>query len=139
MNKVIVTGRFTKEHEMRFTASGSAVINNSIAIDDFFGGQKRTDFVNVAIFGKIAEYVAERSKKGTKVTLFGKLRTNKYTNAEGKAISTTLIQAEEIEFHSFNERNATESFEDQTPNQSNSYSTNFGNGTVYASDDDLPF
>lgn len=98
MNKVIMTGRFTKEHELRYTGNGTAVVNNTIAVDDGFGEHKRTDFINVVYFGKIAEVIALRSQKGTQVNVIGNLRMNTYTNSNGQKVYSYVVHGEEIDF-----------------------------------------
>lgn len=95
INKVILKGNLTSDPEFRNTNSGNAVANLSLATSVFWFDkeknerQERTEYHRVVIFGKSAEYVRDRAKKGTGVFLQGELKTNKWQDDKGQDRYTT--------------------------------------------------
>jgi len=85
VNKFIGIGNLGRDVELRFMPDGKAVANFSIAISEKYkdkstGEQKEvTEWVNVALFGRLAEIAGEYLGKGSKVYIEGKLKTEKYT------------------------------------------------------------
>ena len=65
-NKVFLTGRVTREWEIRATSNGTTIARNSIAVDSGYGDNKRTDFINLTAFGKTAEKKEKYKKKKKK-------------------------------------------------------------------------
>jgi single-strand DNA-binding protein len=101
VNKFIGIGNLGKEPEMRFMPDGKAVCNFSIAISEKYkdksGEQKEvTEWVNVALFGRLAEIAGEYLVKGSKVYIEGKLKTEKYSK-DGIDRYTTKIIGEKME------------------------------------------
>ncbi len=84
VNKVIVLGNLGADPEVRYTPSGSAVCNISIATSESWTdkntGQKqeRTEWHRVTMFGRTAEIAGEYCRKGSQVYIEGSLRTDKY-------------------------------------------------------------
>lgn len=93
MNKIVLTGRLTKDPELRFTpGSGAAVTNFSIAVDDGFGDNKKTYFFNVVVWNKQAEAVANYTHKGSKVLVSGRLTNKEWQdNAGNKRIQAEIV------------------------------------------------
>jgi single-strand DNA-binding protein len=101
VNKFIGIGNLGKEPEMRFMPDGKAVCNFSIAISEKYkdkSGEAKevTEWVNVALFGKLAEIAGEYLKKGSKVYVEGKMKTEKYSK-DGVDRYTTKIIGEKME------------------------------------------
>lgn len=101
MNKVIMTGRLTKDVELRFTKDQKAVAGFNIAVDR--GGKKDdgssdADFPRVNCFGKTAENLANYCHKGSLILVEGSIRTGSYQNKNGENVYTTDISAFRIEF-----------------------------------------
>ena len=84
LNKVILIGRLGNDPEIRYTASGAAIANISVATgerwtDKQTGEKKeRTEWNKVVFFGRTAEIVGEYLHKGSHVAIQGKLQTNKW-------------------------------------------------------------
>ena len=93
MNKVHLIGNLTRDPEIRYTTSGTAVARITLAIDDGYGDKKRTDFPQVTIWGKTAENVANNLHKGSKVAVNGKIITNSYEK-NGQKFYTTEVTAD---------------------------------------------
>jgi single-strand DNA-binding protein len=99
MISVIALGRLTRDVEMRYTQSAEplAVGSFSIAVDRK-DKEKKTDFFNCTAFGKTAENIEKFFKKGNKILVSGSLQNDKYTNKEGKEVTTTKIVVREFDF-----------------------------------------
>ena len=100
MNRVIVTGRLTRDPETRQTQSDSTVVSFGIAVDRRFkrDGEPTADFFNCVAFGKTAEFVQKYFTKGMKINLEGHMQTGSYTNKEGQKVNTFNIIVDECEF-----------------------------------------
>ena len=102
INKVILVGTCGKDPDTRYTPSGSAVSNISIATNEQWTdkqtGQKqeRTEWHNVVFFGRLAEIVGEYLKKGSQVYIEGKLKTDSYEK-DGITRYSTKIVANEMQ------------------------------------------
>lgn len=107
MNKVFLTGRVTREWEIRATASGTTIARNSIAVDSGYGDNKRTDFINLTAFGKTAETLEKYGFKGQKMLIEGRIQTGSYEK-DGAKHSTTDIIIDRSEFLSFKDNNTSE-------------------------------
>ena len=97
MNKVIMTGALGKDPEARFTASGLAVTNFSIAVNSGYGDKKRTDWFDVTCFNKMAETMGNCLNKGSKVLVSGRIQIDKW-DKDGQKYSKPVVIAEQIEF-----------------------------------------
>ena len=100
MNKIILMGRLVKDPEVSATQSGTTVGRFSIAVDRRFKkeGDPDADFFNVTTFSKLAEFVERYLKKGTKISLVGRLQNDNYTDKNGNKVYSVKVIAEEIEF-----------------------------------------
>ena len=99
MNKVILMGRLTRDPDMRGEGTG-LVARYSLAVDRRFSRneENNTDFINIVVFGKGAEFAEKYLKKGTKVLVTGRIQTGSYTNKDGQKVYTTDVIAEDQEF-----------------------------------------
>jgi single-strand DNA-binding protein len=97
MNKWIGIGRLTRDPEVRYTQAGKAVASFSLAVDSGFGDNKRTDFINVTCWDKMAEMVGNNLIKGIKVLVEGRLQISNYEKDGVKKQSTEIV-AINIEF-----------------------------------------
>ena len=104
INKVILIGNLGADPETRYMPSGSAVTNIRIATSESWKDktsgeqQERTEWHNVAMFGRLAEIAAEYLRKGSQVYIEGTLRTRKWQDkTDGKDRYTTEIIANEMQ------------------------------------------
>lgn len=93
MNKVHLIGNLTRDPEIRYTQSGKAVARFTLAIDDGYGENKRTDYPTVIVWGKTAEAVGNSLHKGSKVGVNGKITTGSYEK-NGQKVYTTEVTAD---------------------------------------------
>lgn len=97
VNKVIIVGTLGNDPEVKYSASGSAIANLSVATSDQWKdkqtGEKKeqTEWHRVVIFGKLAEVAGEYLRKGSQVYIEGQLRTRKWTDSNGVDKYTTEI------------------------------------------------
>ena len=98
INKVILMGRLTRDPEMRHTNSGTPVTTFSIAIDNGYGDNKRTDFVNCLAWNKTAEFVTKYFTKGKMIIVIGRITTRSWETQDGKRAYATEVVANEVSF-----------------------------------------
>ena len=124
MNKVIISGRLTRDPEMRYSQSAEplAVTRFSIAVNRRFkkDGEPDADFINCVSFGKTAEFISKYFTKGKMIGVVGSLRTNSWTDNNGQKRVSTDVQVEEVEF--LESKSASESY--QAENMSTSGQNN---------------
>ena len=102
VNKAIIVGNLGKDPEVRYTASGDAMCNITVATSenwkDKATGEKKelTEWVRVGFFGKLAEIAGQYLRKGSQVYIEGSLRTRKWQDKDGKDQYTTEIRADEM-------------------------------------------
>ena len=102
VNKWIGVGNLGKDPEVRYTASGEAIANFSIACTESWKdkatGEKKelTEWVRCNCFGKLAEICGQYLKKGSQVYIEGSLRTRKWTDKEGVDRYTTEIRMDQM-------------------------------------------
>jgi single-strand DNA-binding protein len=98
VNKVILVGRLGRDPETRYTSSGQAVCNFTMATDETFKDrsgerQKRTEWHRIVLWSKLAEISQQYLKKGTLVYIEGRLQTRQWDDRSGNKRSTTEIVA----------------------------------------------
>ena len=96
MNNVQLIGNLGKSNDLKFSQSGNAVLNQSLAVRRSFKdkqtGEYATDWINLVLFGKTAENFANFTKKGSKVGIEGRIQTGSYDNKQGiKGYTTDVI------------------------------------------------
>ena len=97
MNSVQLIGRLTKDIDLRYTQSGTAVGSFNLAVERNFknaDGERETDFIRCQIWRKAAENFAKFTKKGSLVGLEGKLQTRNYENNQGQRVYVTEVVIE---------------------------------------------
>ena len=99
MNKIIITGRLTREPEVRYTQNGKAVAGFTVAVDKYVGqGEKSADFIPVVAWDKLAEICGNNLGKGSKILVEGRLQIRDYETKEGQKRRIAEIVAQNVEF-----------------------------------------
>lgn len=100
MNKIILTGRITKDPEISTTASGIEVCNFTIAVDRRRkkGDEKITDFVDCTAWQKSAAFLTTYFHKGDGITVSGRLESRRWMDNDGKNRVSWGVTVEELEF-----------------------------------------
>ncbi|MCZ4370079.1 single-stranded DNA-binding protein [Enterococcus lactis] len=160
INNVSLVGRLTKDPDLRYTASGTAVATFTLAVNRNFtnqNGNREADFINCVIWRKPAETMATLAKKGSLIGVVGRIQTRTYDNQQGQRVYVTEVVADN--FQLLKSKATTESrmhadqsttspstaiFEHNDSTTTNSTGLNasqnpFGGQSIDISDDDLPF
>jgi single-strand DNA-binding protein len=131
----MIIGNLGKDPEMRISQAGLQIANLSIACTEKYkdkqgNPQEYTEWVNVSVFGKLAEICEKYLTKGSTVYIEGKLRTEKYQK-DGQDRYITKVIADTMQMLGGKKQDKT---------TSNEYQNKEANDTIKKSDDDdLPF
>ena len=101
LNSVIIMGRLTRDPEMRRTQNGTAVASLTLACDRDFkpkSGEKETDFIDVVVWGKTAEFAANYFTKGRMVIVEGRLQVRGWQDKDGNKRKSTEVVADRMYF-----------------------------------------
>ena len=109
MNHVVLIGRLTRDPELRYIPNtGTAVSTFSLAVDKPLSKEKRqemiannqptADFINIVVWGKMAENCATYLAKGRLVAIQGRIQSRSYDDKEGRRVYVTEVVANNVEF-----------------------------------------
>lgn len=101
LNIVVLIGRLVRDPELRYTPQGVAVGNFTIAVDRPVtgeGGERQADFIDIVVWRKLAETVANHLQKGRLVAVKGRLQIRTYEGADGNRRRAAEVVAEEVRF-----------------------------------------
>ena len=145
MNKVLLIGRLAKDPELRYTQSGTAVANFTLAVNRRYNpnGEQEADFINCVVWNKGAEFAAEYFHKGKQMALEGRLQVRSYEGNDGQRRWVTEVVVEQMEFVG----SKNDSKDSSGTGHSDSSSSSGGSSDAYAGmgqevifdDNDLPF
>lgn len=137
LNKFICIGRWSKDVDLKYTASGKAVASSTIAINERYGDNENTTFLPVVIWGKTAESTAQYSGKGRLVAIEGRIQVRSWESDNGRRYATEVV-AENVRF--LDRAESTDRQQQGSGQSGQSGRDPFaGNGTPIDIDDDLPF
>ena len=97
LNRCEFIGRLGKDPEIRFTASGEAICNFSIAVGWKTKDKDGTEWVRITSFGKLAGICGDYLKKGSQVFIAGRMTTRKWQNKDGVDQYTTEVVADQMQ------------------------------------------
>lgn len=103
-NKVMLMGRLTRDPELRYTSDKTPMCNFTIAIDDGYGENQTTNFINCVAWGKTAEFLCNYFLKGQMIIVEGKLRSRSWEGSDEKKRYSMEVNALSLDF---GERKAT--------------------------------
>jgi single-strand DNA-binding protein len=102
LNSVLIEGNATRDAELKYANSGTAICKLSVAVNRFYKSgdrfEKEVSFFDVDTFGKVAELCAGKCHKGDAVRVVGRLKQNCWNASDGTARSQVVIVAEHVEF-----------------------------------------
>lgn len=101
-NKIILAGNLTRDIEVRYTQSGSAIGNTAIATSRKFKSQtgeqkEEVLFVDITFFGRTAEIANQYLRKGSKVLVDGRLKLDQWTAQDGSKRSKHSVTVESLQ------------------------------------------
>lgn len=103
LNRVILAGRLTRDPDVRFTPSGTAVADLGVAISERFKTrsgewEERAVFVDVVVWGRQAETSGEYLSKGSPVLIEGRLQLDQWETQQGDKRSRLRVRADRVQF-----------------------------------------
>lgn len=100
MNKVMITGRLTRDPELRYTGSNVPVCEFTVATNRPVNrdGEKVADFITCVAWRGLGENVSKFQRKGSLVGVIGSMRTDTFDKADGTKGYKTYVLADEVEF-----------------------------------------
>lgn len=100
LNKVILIGRLTKDPELRYTPSGTAVTKFTLAVNRFRNkqGERDADFIDIVVWQRQAEVVANYLGKGRLVAVEGRLQIRSYDDSQGIRRKAAEVVANSVRF-----------------------------------------
>ena len=129
INRAVLTGRLTRDPELRTTQSGLSVAAFNLAVDRQYSnakGKKDTDFISCVIWRKSAENFCNFTSKGSLVGIDGRIQTRSYDDKDGKRVYVTEVVVDNFAL--------LESKKDRQNNNTSSYTSNSNNGNYSKSD-----
>lgn len=150
LNRAVLVGRLTKDPDLRYTQSGIAVANFTVAVNRPFSNQQGTreaDFINCVVWRKQAENFANYMRKGNQVGVDGRIQTRTFETKDGKTAFVTEVVADSVQFlepKNARQNSGSEGMSRENPNQhqgGNTQEDPFKDDgePIDISDDDLPF
>lgn len=98
MNNVILIGRLTKDPELSYTQSQTALCKFTLAVDRQSKEEKTADFIRIVVWGKQAENCSRFLYKGKQCAVNGRIQTGSYKDKSGNTVYTTDVIANNVEF-----------------------------------------
>jgi len=135
LNRVVLIGRLTRDPELRYSPSGVAVTNFTLAVDRKFKnaqGERETDFIPCVAFKQLAELCANYLAKGKLASVDGRIQIRTYNDKDGQKRWATDVIAEDVHFLSPKDGGSV-SVESPSPRATGSF------GHEVNLDDDIPF
>jgi len=136
INRTVLTGRLTKDIELKKTNSNKSVIQCSLACE---GYQKHVDYINVVVWNQGAEYLSKYAHKGDLIAVDGRLSSRSYDGKNGKVYVTEVV-AENVQIcSSKKQEEQQDEYEDCKDNSNWKNKGNTIEDSLDIGPDDLPF
>jgi single-strand DNA-binding protein len=98
MNRVLLTGRLTRDPELRSLASGSSVATFAVATNEYRGsGKERAEYHNIVVWDRLAQVCGQYLGKGQQVAIEGRLQTRQWDDDRGTRHWKTEVVAVSVE------------------------------------------
>ena len=131
-NQIIIEGNLTRDPQFGNSQSGTAIIKFSIANNQDFGQNKKTNFVDIVAFNKLAEICGKYLAKGSRVLISGELSQSTWKDKDsGQNRSKFEVVANQVEFLSSPQDRKPQMEEQPDNNGGFDTSFNFGNETTF--------
>lgn len=142
INTTTLVGRMTKDPELKYSQSGTAITRFTLAVNRNFKTQdgQDADFIQVVCFKKQAENVSNYLRKGSLTGVVGRIQTGSFEGQDGKRVYTTEVIADNVQFL---EPKGGGQAPQQAPQQNTQRQDKDpfqpGGGPIEITDSDLPF
>lgn len=104
LNHITLMGRLTRDPELRYTQSGTAVASFSLAVERDFGsrdgGERQTDFIDCVAWRQTGEFVSKYFSKGSMAAVSGRLQIRDWTDRDGNKRRSAEVVADNVYFGS---------------------------------------
>lgn len=130
MNKVILTGRFTRDPEARMTQSNMEIARFSLACQGEYvsrDGERSVEFINCVAFNRLATTINKYCHKGSFVGVQGRIKNSSYDAQDGSKRYTTDIVVDQLEFLGARNNNDNNAMESSTNSSAYSPNNNISN------------
>ena len=127
MNKVLLTGRITKDPEIRYTSNGTANLLFTLAVDSTqrdATGNRQAFFISCVAWGQQADFMSRYVKKGNMLAITGRIQTRSYQDQAGQTHYVTEVVVESVENLSPRDPNMAPQMQQQPYQQNNFQSQN---------------
>jgi len=128
LNKVILIGRLTKDPDIKVTNTGNPVGSFTLAVNRNYAsanGEKEADFINCVCFRKLAEIVGQYVKKGSLISVEGRISTRTYDGQDGQKRYVTEVICDNVVFLDTRSSSQNESqYQNQYSNQQPTFNVN---------------
>lgn len=118
MNSVCLTGRLTKDPEIRYTQNQKPVASFTLAVDRDYkteNGERLADFISCVTWSHSATFLERYAKKGAKIGVIGKLQSRKWQDRDGNNRYSTEVNCSAVEIFEFAKRDSGEDEEEPRP------------------------
>ena len=148
INNVVLVGRLTKDPDLRYTSSGTAVATFTLAVNRNFtsqSGEREADFINCVIWRKSAENLSNLVHKGSLIGIDGNIQTSRYENKEGHTVYQTQVAVDNFSLlepkNKSDETSSVKPFTSLPKEDPEHFDDPFANNgePIDISDDSLPF
>lgn len=142
---MVVTGHLGADPEVRYNTGGSAVASLRVATTETWRSKSsgetetHTEWHRIKVFGKTAEFADKYLRKGRLVTVTGKIRTERWTPADGGERFSTWLYADSLDAHGSAERNDIEPRSDRRQPRGQAAPASEPASSGAGEDDDIPF
>jgi single-strand DNA-binding protein len=116
MNTAVISGRLTQTPDLKYVGE-KAVATFTLAVDRRFSKTKEADFIPCVLWGKAAELVAERTTKGNRLSLSGRIQVRSYDAKDGSKRYVTEVIGDQVDIIDWadSEPKHINDFSDMTP------------------------
>ncbi len=139
MTKVFLIGNLTRDPELSETPSGVTVCRFAIAVNRGYGDNRATDFYNVTAWRRLGEQVAQYTKKGNKIAVYGDLQIRQYDANDGTRRTSVDVIAQDVEFLTPKQQDGGDSFYDAPAAQPGAAPKKKPALEAFDDDGDIPF
>ena len=143
LNRVVLIGRLTRDPEIRYIPSGTAVASFALANNRTYSvsGEKKeqVSYFECIAWGKLGEVITEYCKKGHRVAVEGRLQQDRWDDQDGKKRSRVQVVVETLQFLTGKPGEDIGEVRSKGPESNNSFDESRSFEENPFSDDDIPF
>ncbi len=96
LNRVVLVGRLSSKPETRATGAGVLITTFSLAVNEFYKGEKKVSFIYVEVVGEVAENINKKIQKGTRIALEGFLRQERLKGKNKTIYERVVVMAQKV-------------------------------------------